>query len=149
MTDLDISFSQANEVNVCVFCKNFTEDDKVKWERVSFEYLSSLNINISQFVYEQKNNPEPSLMVILRVSKKIFPFNLEGLATKIIDGGYYVVSADWLNSKLDSLRKKGLLVRDQEGLYRLTQLGLEAVPVTKSRNSSDIERILYLARKHL
>lgn len=149
VVDLDISFFAANEVNMYTFCKDFSENDRAKWEKASFEYLSSLNIKISEFVYEQKINPEPSLMIILRLSKKIFPYDLGQLSSQIESSGYNVISADWLNAKLDLLRKKGLLNRDHAGVYRLTQAGLEAVPVTKSRQSSDIERILHLARKHL
>jgi len=149
LSDLDISFSDASEINIFVFCKDLSDEEKIKWEDLSTDFLSNLNIKVSQFNYEQKQKPEPSAMVVLRFSKKIFPFNLNQLSSQLTQDGYHVLSNDWLNARLDLLRKKGLLIRSSAGIYRLTQLGLEAVPVTKSRQSSDIERILYLARKHL
>lgn len=149
IVELYISFSNAKEINIYSFCKGFSEQDRSRWESISADYLSSLSIKVSQFLYEQKLNPEPPLMVILRFSKKIFPFNLVQLSEQIENNGYHITSGDWLNAKLDSLRKEGFLLRELNGIYRLTQSGLEAVPVTKSRQSSDVERILYLARKHL
>ncbi|HGV3500432.1 TPA: hypothetical protein ACNGY8_006185, partial [Klebsiella michiganensis] len=107
------------------------------------------NINIISFIYEAKKNPEPTMMMILRTAKKCQPFDLPMLFNELDNGDYHVESLDWLNGKLDNLRKKGFLLRNHDGSYRMTLAGLEIVPVSKSRQSSDIERVLYLARKHL
>ncbi len=132
-----------------VFCKNLTLSEREKWESLVVGILNGFNIKVTSFVYEAKNNPEPTMMVILRAAKKCQPFDLPRLFSQLDNGDYHIESLDWLNGKLDNLRKKGFLLRSHDGTYRMTLSGLEIVPVTKSRQSSDIERVLYLARKHL
>jgi hypothetical protein len=149
ITDLDVSFIDSKTIDLFSFCKSLSTDDTTQWEALVNSYLNGLNIKINNFHYEQKLNPEPNAMIILRAAKKIFPFTIAELTVALETGGYHVDSNDWLNSKLDLLRKKNLIIRNRDGVYRFTQLGLDAVPITKSRQSSDVERILYLARKHL
>lgn len=147
--DLTLSFTDSQNAMLYVFCKNLTSIEQELWESLVGEVLKSFNINIISFIYEAKKNPEPTMMMILRTAKKCQPFDLPMLFNELDNGDYHVESLDWLNGKLDNLRKKGFLLRNHDGSYRMTLAGLEIVPVSKSRQSSDIERVLYLARKHL
>ncbi|BEB20159.1 TPA: hypothetical protein ACGAAP_000189 [Escherichia coli] len=149
ISDLNLSFFDSQNAVLYVFCKNLTLSEREKWESLVVGILNGFNIKVTSFVYEAKNNPEPTMMVILRAAKKCQPFDLPRLFSQLDNGDYHIESLDWLNGKLDNLRKKGFLLRSHDGTYRMTLSGLEIVPVTKSRQSSDIERVLYLARKHL
>ncbi|MEB2702632.1 hypothetical protein [Citrobacter koseri] len=149
ISDLDLSFIDSQNAILNVFSKNLSMQERTDWENLVKALLSGFNINVSSFLYEEKNNPEPTMMVILRAAKKLQPFNINQLQKSIEDNSYHIQSSEWLNSKLDNLRKKGFILRDQHGVYRMTLAGLEIVPVTKSRQSSDIDRMLYLARKYL
>ncbi|EPE3624739.1 hypothetical protein ACSIA8_002788 [Serratia marcescens] len=149
ISELDLSFIDSQNAILNVFSKNLNMQERTDWENLAKALLSGFNIKVSSFLYEEKNNPAPTMMAILRAAKRLQPFNINQLQKSIEDNSYHVQSSEWLNSKLDNLRKKGFILRDQHGVYRMTLAGLELVPVTKSRQSSDIERILYLARKHL
>lgn len=149
IVDLDVSFENAKNAILYVFSTNLTNEDKEKWDLLVRDYFNSLNISLNSLIYEQKNNPEPNLMVMLRSLKVIYPCDLTMIRVFLESKGYHIESLDWLNSKLDSLRKKKLIIRDRDGFYRMTYLGLELVPVTRSRQSSDVDRILYLAKKYL
>lgn len=149
IVDLDVSFENAKNAILYVFSTNLTNEDKEKWDLLVRDYFKRLNISLNSLVYEQKNNPEPNLMVMLRSLKVIYPCDLTMIKVFLESKNYHIESLDWLNSKLDSLRKKKLIIRDRDGFYRMTYLGLELVPVTRSRQSSDVDRILYLAKKYL
>lgn len=149
VSDLHLSFSDSQQALLYTFCKNLTSPERDKWESLVSGMLKNFNIKITSFLYEVKNNPEPTMMMLLRVAKKCQPFDLQELFDELDNGDYHIESLDWLNGKLDNLRKKGFLLRSHDGIYRMTLAGLEIVPVSKSSQSSDIERILYLARKHL
>ncbi|AQL21996.1 hypothetical protein BBD64_17190 [Klebsiella variicola] len=147
--DLDVSFEDVKNASVYIFSMNMSDEDKEKWGLLAGDYFSSLNIKLNALMYEQKNNPEPTLMIMLRTMKILYPCDLPTMKKALEDKEYHIESSDWLNKKLDSLRKKNLIIRDREGTYRMTYLGLELVPVTRSKQSSDVDRILYLAKKHL
>lgn len=149
VSDLYLSFSDSQNAILYTFCKNLTLPEREQWESLAEGMLKGFNIAVSSFLYEVKNNPEPTMMMILRAAKKCQPFNIQELLSQFENGEYHIESNDWLNGRLDNLRKKGFLLRSQDGTYRMTLAGLEIVPVTKSKQSSDVERILYLARKHL
>lgn len=149
ITDLTLSFADSQNAMLYVFCKNLSTVERELWETLVEGVLKSFNIKINSFIYEAKNNPEPTMMMILRSAKKCQPFNLQELFNELHNRDYHVESLDWLNGKLDNLRKKGFLLRNHDGSYRMTLAGLEIVPVSKSKQSSDIERVLYLASKHL
>jgi hypothetical protein len=88
----------------------------------------------------------PSFSVILRSAKRLAPVGVDKLYNLLEGLGFVVPTPGWLESKLDTLRRRNLLVRLKNGLYVLSESGLVAVPITKTRNSSDIERALALGR---
>jgi len=91
--------------------------------------------------------PEPSIAAMLRSIKKLAPVDLTTLEADIQRRGMQSSSMRWLASKLDWARKRGLVIRNTNGSYVLTASGLALVPHTRSRSSSDVERMLSLAKR--
>lgn len=89
----------------------------------------------------------PSSAVILRSIKKHAPTTAAQLFEALQSEEFSVPSQSWLDRKLDGLRKKQLLLRHEDGQFALTELGLNAVPHSNSRSSSDVERALALGRR--
>lgn len=94
------------------------------------------------------NSPSelPTLIVLLRSLKKLQPINLSNLTVEM-QASYKSVTERWINHKLDQLRKKGLILRQHNELYVLTDNALRAIPATNRRTSSDIDRALALGRR--
>jgi hypothetical protein len=89
----------------------------------------------------------PTDPMILRRIKKSAPVKISELAGDFQAQGFVIPNERWLNSRLDRLRKKGLLIRSAEGTYVLSEAGTRTVPHNRNRSSSDIERALALGRR--
>ncbi|MBC7622590.1 MAG: hypothetical protein H7232_04300 [Aeromicrobium sp.] len=91
--------------------------------------------------------PEPSTIAILRTVKTHAPVALDGIAADLRKRGMPSPSDRWLAGRLDSARKRGLLVRQKIGTYILTAAGLQIVPHNRSGSSSDVDRMLAMAKR--
>jgi hypothetical protein len=91
-------------------------------------------------------NELPSNITILRSIKINSPILVEDLLSIMMRKGSAIPDLRWLQTKLDTMRKSGLLVRAHSGHYALTELALATVPISKNRTSSDVERALALGR---
>lgn len=89
----------------------------------------------------------PTLTQILRAAKRLSPIKANVLFNELKNSGLQAPSLSWIESKLDYLRKRKLVIRFCDGNYSVTEAGLALVPHYKSRNSSDIERALALGRR--
>lgn len=89
----------------------------------------------------------PANPMILRRLKTHAPVTTERLANELRSMRSMVPSVRWLQGKLDTLRKQGLVTRSSEGAYSLTEGGLSVVPHGKQRSSSDVERALAFGRR--
>ena len=147
--NVSISFYNSSDINIIVFCKGLEGKERVEVERLAVQYITSMKMTLRSIEYNDIVGIEPSLMVILRAVKSTYPITLENLAGYLIKHSYYIESIEWLSKRLDLLRKREFLIRSLEGVYRLTHSGIEQVPVTRSRTSSDIDRILTIAKRHL
>lgn len=90
----------------------------------------------------------PSDLMILRRIKILSPVSSDALAEKLIpstDRNSPTVKI--LSGKLDTLRKKGMLLRREDGKYVLTLKGIWACGGATTRNSSDVARALVLGRR--
>lgn len=104
--------------------------------------------DVTTFILLDRDNADtPTNPMIIRRLKVISPATTEELAESLSGAGVKIPNVRWLQSKLDALRKQGLVVRSKTGVYCLTELGLSVVPHGKNRNSSDIDRALALARR--
>ena len=104
---------------------------------INFEIIEILNI---ENIYET-----PSILAILRVIKKRAPADINIIKKELINKNFSI-QVSFLKKKLDKIRKEGMILYTN-GKYALTQKSLSILPVTKDRNSSDIERVLDLGRK--
>lgn len=91
--------------------------------------------------------PEPSLVAILRTIKINAPVDVNGILDDLNRREFACPSTKWLAAKLDGARKRGLVVRNANGSYALTAIGLSAVPHSRSKSSTDIDRMLSLAKR--
>ncbi len=89
----------------------------------------------------------PTSPMILRRLKTNSPTTSESLAERLRKDRVMIPNLEWLQTKLDTLRRKGLIARAEDGTYAMTEEGLRIVPHGRSRSSSDIERALALSRK--
>jgi len=119
--------------------------------------LAALRVVVEQFlklydvtellVMDGDNVDSPTNPMIMRRLKVIAPATTEQLADALRAASSTIPDLRWLQSKLDTLRKQGLVVRSKLGEYCLTELGLSVVPHSQNRTSSDIERALALGRR--
>ncbi|GEA08677.1 hypothetical protein KUL42_34380 [Alteromonas sp. KUL42] len=107
--------------------------------------LSGLKLNAMHWI-----NSEPMLpsnILLLKAIKERQPIKAIELA-EIFQHDYPDTTASWVSRILDKLIKKGIVVREHpDGNYVLTMMGLNVVPSIKSRNGTDIVRVLELGRK--
>ncbi len=98
-------------------------------------------------VMDGAGSDTPTNPMILRRLKIVAPATTEQLAEALSSAGATIPETRWLQSKLDTLRKQGFVVRSNAGAYCLTELGLSLVPHSRNRSSSDIDRALALGRR--
>lgn len=110
------------------------------------EYLALLEAKpaVIRLVSQESTAPGPANIV--REIKRLAPVSISDLSAALARSGFLVPSPSWLALKLDSLRRKGLIVRLATGNHVLSEMGLNLVPHSKSRHSSDVERALALGR---
>lgn len=102
--------------------------------------LSALKINLLQ---EALTPTKTELLIRIR---SLAPVGLTVLQEKLHSEKLEVPSHDWLNRRLDGLRKAGLVIRTKSEEYSLTLDALRLLGTTRGRRSQDIIRLLALAR---
>ncbi len=106
-------------------------------KQVGFEFLE---------IASTKNESLPSKLVCLRAIRLMSPVLAGDLIKKLKSDGFVVPSDEWMNRRLDALRKSGQIVRETTGRYMLTLAGLQGLGSRKDRNSPDVARMLAVAR---
>lgn len=104
-------------------------------------------LKLEEFVIQYDAETVPTTPMLIRNIKAHSPINLQTLAEILKSGSSSVPNLRWLQRKLDTLRKQGLLSRSSTGEYCLTELALHVAPHDRSRSSSDILRGLALGRR--
>jgi hypothetical protein len=111
------------------------------------EYLKLFNVDLAELHWTGLEKELPSRIVILKTVKASAPSSVDVIKGVLENEGFAVPSLSWLEGKLDVLRKRDMLLRQEDGSYVLTETGLRFVPHGAFRSSSDIERALALGRK--
>jgi hypothetical protein len=109
--------------------------------------LAEFGVMCRAFDIVLPQQPEPSTTAILRAVKVHAPASLAAVNQDLLRRGFFCPSEKWLSYKLDIARKRGLVLRDQDGRFLLTAGGLEVVPWSRTASSSDVDRMLSLARR--
>lgn len=107
-------------------------------------FLSELDLRLNSLTsLTGENLPGPYAM--LRAIRQLAPVDLEGLSTHLKEKGFSIPSVDWVNRRLDALRKSGQVVRLGTGRYVLALSCIRALGTKRNRQSPDISRLLALA----
>lgn len=142
-----VKSSGENTVDVLVgleSTKDNAEDLIVNAEELIRDYFSIYKITPIISIDVNIVGASPSLVNILSLVKIRAPIRVDQMD---FDGDFHVPSIKWLTKELDKLRKHGLLIRQKDGGYVLTELGLKVAPHGTTRASSDIARALFLSRR--
>ena len=145
---IDISFLLGNVAVVFIIGEDLTEANRLSLVQLITSLLDNQNISCQAIDIKCPSHKELGNMELLRILKRLSPATIEQICSYLKSDG--LTSSDLSRSislKLDSLRKKEFLVRNPSGSYALTAYALELVPHGSNRSSSDIERILSLARR--
>lgn len=145
---IDVSFLQGNIAVVFVSGKDFTEETRLSLNQLISTLLENQNISCQAIDIDHSSHKELGNMELLRILKTLSPATIEQICSYLkSDGSTSSDLSRLISSKLDGLRKKEFLVRNPSGSYALTSYALELVPHGANRSSSDIGRILNLARR--
>lgn len=148
VADVHVSFINSSAAVVWVESATIADPSVVKGiERATGRELSEFGVACQAFDVVAPLLPEPSTTAILRSVKVHAPAALGTIIADLGRRGFSCPSQSWLSYKLDSARKRGLVVRDPVGRFALTGKGLDVVPWNRSASSSDVERMLTLARR--
>lgn len=142
-----VSFPTGDKAAVWVEVSRLPEAaETAKMREVAEKYLDDFGIKIASFDFLAPALPEASLPAILRSLKRLAPAEISAIRADLGARGFLCPSEKWLSARLDSARKRQLVQRDERGRFVLTAAGLATVPTTRTRASSDIDRVLWLAR---
>lgn len=148
VADVHVSFIDSSAAAVWVESATIADPLVVtEIERVAGYELAEFGVRCQAFDVVAPLLPEPSVMAILRSVKLHAPASLATIVADLEKRGFSCPSSNWLSYKLDGARKRGLVVRDHAGRFALTSEGLDVVPWNRSASSSDVERMLTLARR--
>lgn len=146
--DTYISFPTANKALVWIGLAQVLEKSVADGvQAVVSSFLKQAEISCEGIEFLNPRHPEPSIVVILRSVKVRAPASIREIMEDLSGKGLSCPSERWLAAKLDGARKRGLLVRNATETYVLTALGLDIVPHSRSRASSDIDRMLSIAKR--
>ena len=101
-------------------------------ELVDFVNLSEVNL--------------PSETACLGIIRRKSPISIHGFARELRKRGFVFPNQQWLNHRLDLLRKKDFIFRQRSGYYVMTLNGLKVMGSGKNRRSPDVRRALTMAR---
>ncbi|XHS78107.1 hypothetical protein ACFJGW_20655 [Burkholderiaceae bacterium UC74_6] len=110
------------------------------------EFLGGLAIELETFA-TTGDDSIPGNLACLRALRQIAPATVEQLKVELSRRQFLVPSEDWLNRRLDVLRKAGKVVRHAGGTFACTLTTIHALGTVKGRRSPDLDRLLALARQ--
>lgn len=115
-------------------------------ERKATVYLDLFDLKLVSLSYTTDENL-PSKLAILNVIRRFAPINSGDLRAVLVERRFIVPSDDWLNRRLDTMRKSASIVRLSNGTYVLSLESIHNLGTVKSGKSPDVSRLLALARK--
>lgn len=146
--DVYMSFPAGDTVYVWVILGGGIEHGTEAELRLQIqEFVRDSTLTLLGLEFVGRDRPLPSIASILRAVKLHAPVTVYKLVQMLRDEEFSVPDEGWLSKKLDLARKKGLVVRESRGAYLVTATGLAIVPSSRSGSSTDIDRILLLARR--
>lgn len=148
VSDVHVSFETSATAVVWVEPKTILDEQAVEEiKRTASRELSKFGVSCQALDIVAPQSPEASTPAILRAVKVHAPASLTVVSQDLLRRGFSCPSEKWLSHKLDVARKRGLLLRGEDGRFVLTASGLEVVPWSRTASSSDVDRMLSLARR--
>lgn len=142
-----VSVRRTGKASVLVALAKVDDDAKTKLRQVIATLLRSAGLSLDGLSLVSPMREDISDARLLRATKVLAPCDGSAVARRLKEMDDIDIAADLVHRRLDILRQKGLLVYLGNRRFALTLRGLASVPVsTTRRDSSDIERVLALAR---
>lgn len=143
-----MSFVTGDSAQIWVSLKSETMDASVlQISEQAQDYLGAAALKVEDIEFISPSAPEPSIAAILRALKVLSPARVDAVLEYLKSRGFFIPNDRWLSRRFDVARKKGLVIREHRGTYVLTTAGLALVPHSRSRSSTDVERMLILSRR--
>ena len=109
-------------------------------------FLHELDLQLSTLSAMTGENI-PSSFAVLRAIRQLAPVSPTELSEYLTGKDFAIPSIDWVNRRLDLLRKAGRILRLGSGQYVLTLKCIRELGTRRDRQSPDVSRILALARR--
>lgn len=133
----DVWFDQKREL---------VEDVLAEVERKTRIYLTGLGIDLRSLLTTSNENL-PGKLACLNAIRLLAPTDASELCRELVRRDFKIPSEDWLNRRLDILRKNGLIIRLSTKKFALSQLALASLGTKKEGKSPDVSKLLAMARK--
>ncbi len=118
-----------------------------KLKQVVRAYLKAFQMKLGTVRWSEPDEHVPSDTAILKELKTIAPALATDLAERLKKQGFRIPSLSWVETKLDTIRRRQHAIRREDGRYVLTELGLKIVPHRRGSQGSDVIRALALGRR--
>lgn len=147
VADCYVSLPEENFAEIWIDLTDFRLANSDAFRSKIVNYVELFNKKLRFIHWSGAKKEKPSNAAILRAVKTAAPASIDDISQHIELKGLFVPSLEWLNAKLDLLRKNGMLLCQHDKTYVMTDKGLSLVPHGHFRSSSDIERALALGRR--
>jgi preprotein translocase subunit SecD len=142
-----INVGRTGKTSVLVAMARVDDDAKAQLTRVISPLLQSAGLSLDAVSLVSPMREDVSDARLLRAAKILAPCDGAAVARRLKQMDDIDIPADLVHRRLDVLRQKGLLVYLGDRRFALTLRGLAVVPIaTNRRDSSDVERVLALAK---
>ena len=142
-----VSSVTCDKVSVWIDLKSVTtSENSSELQNATRKLVDQFNMELIDFV-NMSEMRLPSETICLSIIRKESPITVNNLALELKKRAFTYPKQQWLHHRLDRLRKKDLIVRQQSGHYVLTLTGLKAMGSGKNRRSPDVLRALSMARR--
>lgn len=147
VVSLYLSFKSKSVIDIFIEVSNLDRELKKNVLAHLVKIANDANLRVGHIQWLDSPFSLPNFMVLLRAIKILQPIKFNDLLHQL-QQEFIPITDNWLGNKLDSLRRKGLIIRQNEDeTYLLSQSGLGIVPSGTRRSSSDINRALELSKK--
>lgn len=147
---ITISSTYYDPVWIWIYTKKGVQTPPSEKELTNTIRSISKNFKVKEpIIYYEVQNKLPSNPEILLVLKIYSPINIELLKSKLESKEYYIPSVEWLKTKVETLRKKGLIVWAQNSMKYTLSLPAHSLFTysANKKNSPDVLRALELGKR--
>jgi hypothetical protein len=142
-----VNVGRSGKTSVVITLASIADDVGTGLKQVIGPILRRTGLSLIEMTLVTPMREDISDARLLRATKILAPCDSAAVARRLKQSDGIDIAADLVHRRLDVLRQKGLLVYLGDRRFALTLRGLAGLPPSNSRrNSSDIERVLALAR---